>query len=584
MTTTSVPRVVVARRRTPRLRAEAEARLLGLFVVAAGVTGVASALRPQSWERIRVAETALTPWGTGIASGAAALLGLGLILVGRGVIQRRRLALWTAFALLAASTAAHLLQGLDVAAAAITAGPATLLFFKRRLFVVDPGPARFTALAKLTAWLGVIDFAYGMLGLLSHASRMHPALTFPRALAEIGNSLIGLPGPLNIVGRFGDWFPISLSVLGAVSLAALLLTALAPVALRDGDPGAGRADLHRLLGRGDGDTLDPFILRRDKRYVFSPDRRAAVGYRYVHGVGLAAGDPVGEPSSFPAATAAFVELCERMGWRPAVLAAREDRVPLYADLGLRAIYIGDEAVIDVDDFTLDGRRMRNVRQSVNHTIRNHVTTQVLREGDIDLRLRRQLQRLSAEQRAGDPEFGFTMALGEQFTGRYPECVVIVARDRTGRPVGFQRYVPCIGDTALSLDSMRRLPGSPNGVNERMIVDTVAWARDHGVGVVSLNFAAFRSMMEEDVELEPVQNVSIWVIRRFDGRFGVQLDTLRRFNSKFRPRWIPRFAAYRSPADLPAVGFAAFSAEGFLPFDSRSRLKPPEPPVEIPAAH
>jgi lysyl-tRNA synthetase class 2 len=578
MTTTGVPRVVVARERTPRLRAEAEARLLGLCVVAAGAAGVASALAPLSWERIRVAEVALTPWGTGIASGGAALLGLGLILVGRGVIQRRRFALWTAVALLAGSTVAHLLQGLDLVAAGLTAAAATLLIVKRGLFVVDPGTARFTALAKVTAWLAVVDIAYGSLGLLSHASRIHPPLTFTRAIEEIGNRLIGLPGPLDIAGRFGDWFPISLSVLGAVSLSALLLTALAPVALRGGGSEPERRQLSRLLRRPDGDTLDPFILRRDKRYVFSPDRRAAVGFRYVHGVGLAAGDPVGDPASFAPAASAFVALCERMGWRPAVLAAREDRIPIYASLGLRAIYIGDEAVIDVADFTLDGRRMRNVRQSVNHTIRFGVTTEIVREGDIDLRLRRQLQRLAAEHRAGDPEYGFSMALGEQFTGRYPECVVVLARDRDARPVGFQRYVPCREGRALSLDSMRRLPGSANGVNERMIVDMVSWARERGIDVVSLNFAAFRSMMEEGVELEPVQNLSIWVIRRFDGKFGVQLDTLRRFNDKFRPRWVPRFAAYRSPADLPAIGFAAFSAEGFLPFDARSRLKPAEAPA------
>jgi len=579
MTTTGVPRVVVARQRTARLQAEAQARLLGLFVVAAGVAGVASALRPLSWERIRIAEVALTPWGTGIASGAAALLGLGLILVGRGVIQRRRLALWTAFGLLAASTAAHLLQGLDVAAAAISAGPATLLVLKRRLFVVDPGPTRFTALAKLTAWLGVIDLAYGSLGLLSHASRIHPGLTFGRTLEEIGNRLIGLPGPLAFGGRFGDWFPMSLSVLGAISLAALLLTALAPVALRGGGSEAERLQLDRLLGRGDGDTLDPFIVRRDKRYVFSGDRRAAIGYRYVHGVGLAAGDPVGDPASFPAAAAAFLTLCERMGWRPAVIGAREDRIPLYAALGLRAIYVGDEAVIDVHQFTLDGRRMRNVRQSVNHTIRNGVTTEVVREGEIDANLRRRLQRLAAEQRAGDREYGFSMALGDQFTGRYPECIVVVARDRAGRPVGFQRYVPCLRGRALSLDAMRRLPGSANGVNERMIVDAVSWARSRGIELVSLNFAAFRSMFEPGAELERVQSMSKWVISRFEGRFGVQLDTLRRFNSKFRPRWVPRFAIYRSPADLPAIGIAAFSAEGFLPFDNRSRLQP----AEVPAA-
>ena len=59
----------------------------------------------------------------------------------------------------------------------------------------------------------------------------------------------------------------------------------------------------------------------------------------------------------------------------------------------------------------------------------------------------------------------------------------------------------------------------------------------------------------------------WVIRSFEGRLGLQMDTLRRFNEKFRPRWVPRHIAFRSPVDLPAIALATLSAEGFLPFDS-----------------
>jgi len=137
--------VMVPRARALRLRPEAEARLLGFIVLFAGVAGVASVLVPPPWERLRVAETVLTPWGTGIAEGAAAILGLGLIVVGRGVVQRRRIALWTAVGLLIATTFAHLFGGFDVGYAAVNACGAWLLVRKRRLFVVDPGPARSAA-------------------------------------------------------------------------------------------------------------------------------------------------------------------------------------------------------------------------------------------------------------------------------------------------------------------------------------------------------------------------------------------------------------------------------------------------------
>ena len=79
----------------------------------------------------------------------------------------------------------------------------------------------------------------------------------------------------------------------------LVLLALAPVADRFVVHDEERTRVRGLVARPDGDTLDPFALRHDKRYVFSADGRAVVAYRYVNGVGLAAGDPVGEVESAP---------------------------------------------------------------------------------------------------------------------------------------------------------------------------------------------------------------------------------------------------------------------------------------------
>jgi lysyl-tRNA synthetase class 2 len=210
--------------------------------------------------------------------------------------------------------------------------------------------------------------------------------------------------------------------------------------------------------------------------------------------------------------------------------------------------------------------MRNVRQAVSRTRNAGVRTQILREAELDPRLRRALLDVAAAQRREFREFGFSMALGDVLTGAHPDCLLVVCRDRTGEPVAFQRYVPCRQEHALSLDAMRRLPRAPGGVHERMIVEVVSWANAHGATDVSLNFAAFRSLFEEDAELEPGQAVEAWLMRRMEGRFGIQMDSLRRFNAKFGPRWVPRYLIYTSPAHLPAIGLAALSAEGFLPFD------------------
>ncbi|MFC5748242.1 phosphatidylglycerol lysyltransferase domain-containing protein [Actinomadura rugatobispora] len=550
-----------------------QARMLGTAVAGAGVVAILSGLSPQWRGHLRVVEGLLAPEVMDWAAGSIALIGLGLILLGRGVSGRRRLAWRTTLILLAVATLVHVLDGLDVPGASITLALAAVLVWRRRLFVVGLGPARWGSVARLGIVVVTLDFLYGIAGLALRSAEVRPGLTVGGAVQEVAARLVGMAGPLTITGRFGQWFPASVTVVGGLTLAVLLAAAFAPIALRGVGPATERAELAGLLGRTDGGSLDPFILRTDKSWVFSGDRRAALGMRYVHGVALATGDPVGAPAAFPAAVREFLGLCGRTGWRPAVIGLRQDLLPIYLDAGLRSIYIGDEAMIDVSRFDLTGRAMRNVRQAVSRTRNFGITTQILREGEVPADLRRRVLDIAAAQRGAYREFGFSMALGDLLTGAFPGCVLIVCRDATSRPVAFQRYVPCRRGTMLSLDAMRRLPAAPNGVNERMIIDMVGWAGAHGVTQISLNFAAFRTLLDEATQRGPGQAMAAWALRRGEGRFGMQVDSLRRFNAKFHPQWNSRYLVYRSRADLPAIGLAALSAEGFLPFDPGRR--PPD---------
>jgi len=547
-----------------------KARLLGLAVSLAGLVNIGSAVTPGLADRFSTLRELVTPLSSEIAAGATAVLGIGLLLVGRGISQRKLIAYQVGLVILLVSTATHVVKGLDIEEAALTAGLALVLWLNRRIFVAGPDPLRWHTLARVVPTVFVIDFAYGMGGLFLRHGLLHPHLTFTRALMETGSRLIGMTGPLQFEGRFfAKWFPLSITAIGALSIAYIVSLVLAPVATRLPGRRDEREVVRGLADRSDGDTLDPFALRRDKRYVFSPDGRAAVAYRYLNGVGLASGDPVGDPASFDAAVAAFVDLCERSGWRPAVYGARVDRIPLYERAGLKSIYIGDEAIIDVPSFSLEGRKMRNVRQSVAHSVRAGVTTEVHREGQLDPTLKRALIGISDRHLAGQPERGFSMGLDGVLTGRDPETVLIVCRDHTRAPIAFQRYVPCKAGGGLSLDAMRRDTGVPGGVNEQMIVDIVEWARAHEVLEVSLNFAAFRNMLEKGADMGKLESVAAWMIRKLPSY--IQIDTLRKFNKKFRPRWVPRYAIYRSTIDIAAVGIAALNAEAMLPFQKRDEV-------------
>jgi lysyl-tRNA synthetase class 2 len=355
-----------------------------------------------------------------------------------------------------------------------------------------------------------------------------------------------------------------------VVLSWLLASAPAP---RPGNR-AQRAILRAMISHPDSETLAPFALRYDKSHVFSPDGRAAIAYRVLAGMAVAGGDPIGARESWPGAVAEFSALVERSGWRPAVLGAGPEARPLWQERGMRCIGIGDEVIVDAEAFSLDGRTMRNVRQAVRRTERAGLVTEVIPERQLDPGLAGQLRRIHREWLgAAGREHGFAMNLDGMARGVHPDALIVVAMAPEGYAVAFQRYLPAAHagrNAALSLDVMPRTPLSPNGVNERLIVDMIEYARNHGYRRVSLNFAAFRPLLAQarsaPEALTRTQRATIRAIGLLDPL--IQVDSLYRFNDKFQPGWIPRAVLLGSWFDLPRFAVAAFGLEFALPYDRR----------------
>jgi lysyl-tRNA synthetase class 2 len=378
--------------------------------------------------------------------------------------------------------------------------------------------------------------------------------------------LFGVAARLHLAPRL-DMGSASL-VVAIVTLITVMRAAAAPEPSGEHE----RARVRRLVARSGADTLAPFALRSDKTYLFSADGSAAIGYRVLAGVAVVGGDPVGDPSAFADVVDRFHALCARRGWRPAVLGARADLVPLWH--GMRSVGFGDEVVLDVSPFSLATRRMRNVRQAVRRTYNAGVRTAVVPASGIPTALRAEMAELSRQWLGSGRERGFSMILDGLFDDDHPAGLFVLAFDNTGELVGFQRYLPC-GDPdaewALSLDVMRRTRSRLNGLNERMIVDVIQYAREHGAGRVSLNFAAFRELLDRGGRRGPLEQVGYRVLHLLDPL--IQVESLYLFNAKFRPGYIPRSVLLSSWFALPATLVALLGLEFALPYDRRRHSEP-----------
>jgi lysyl-tRNA synthetase class 2 len=295
--------------------------------------------------------------------------------------------------------------------------------------------------------------------------------------------------------------------------------------------------------------------------VWSPTRKAAVSYRVVSGVCLASGDPVGDPEAWPGAITAMLELAERHAWVPAVMGCSELGGTAWSRAGLQVLELGDEAVLDVRSFSLEGRAMRGVRQAVSRVERAGYTTRVRRVGDLTDAELAEVRRVAQSWRDGGTERGFSMALGRFGDPADGECVLVTA-ETDGRLRALLHFVPW-GGSGLSLDLMRRDRQSENGINELLITAAVRSAPELGVCRLSLNFAVFRAALERGERLGAGPVTRGWrALLVFASRWW-QIESLYRFNAKFAPEWVPRFVCFRAHRDLPRVAVAALEAEAFL---------------------
>ncbi|GAB2761512.1 bifunctional lysylphosphatidylglycerol synthetase/lysine--tRNA ligase LysX [Streptomyces bullii] len=398
--------------------------------------------------------------------------------------------------------------------------------------------------------------------------------TLPRGqrLAWAADRVCGalVPGD-SFDGRPPRPLPFLLGLFGALALlnaAATLFRSQRMEAALHGDEEARIRALLRAYG--DQDSLGYFATRRDKAVVFSPSGKAAVTYRVEAGVCLGSGDPVGDREAWPHAIAAWLDRARRHAWVPAVMGASEEGARAYVRAGLGALQLGDEAIVHVPDFDLDGRDMRVTRQAVHRVRRTGATCRIRRHATLTEEEMRQIVDRADTWRDTETERGFSMALDRLGDPADGDCLLVEARDRDGRLLALLSFVPWGGD-GVSLDLMRRDRTAPNGVTEFMVAELCAAAPKLGIRRISLNFAVFRSVFEEGARIGAGPVLRLW--RRlllFLSKWW-QLEALYRSNAKYRPEWYPRFLCYADAASLARVGLASAIAEGFVSVPSMHKL-------------
>lgn len=521
-----------------------------------GLADIVAAVRPGLAARFARVEEVLPAY---VSAGhlAAALSGVALLMLSRGLWRRKRTAWAAVLVVLGVSAVGHLVKGHDIDEALVAGALFAWLLTKRDVFHARPDrPSLAQGLRTLVAAV-VATLAYGTIGfyLLDRHFSVNFGLRAALRQTAVMFTQFYDPGLEPLTG-FGRYFADSIYVVGALTFAYALVMLLRPVLVRAPATAAERARAGGIVRGWGRSTLASTTLLPDKSYWFS-DGGSVVAFVVDSGIALALGDPIGPADDLPDAVAGFCARCGRNGWTPVFYQVLPDGLAAYETAGLRRVKIGVEAIVDVRAFSLAGKSHKAERNRINHLEELGFRAQV-HEPPLPPRLLHELRNVS--------DAWLTMVHGSEkrfslgwFDDAYIRaCPAMAVHAPDGRVVAFANVIPEYRLNEGSIDLMRRLPEAPPGTMDLMFVRLIEWCAERGYDTFNLGLSSLAGVGEAqaDPAAERLLHVAYERLNQFYSFKG-----LHEYKEKFDPRWEPRYLIYPAATELPAVLLALVRANG-----------------------
>lgn len=526
-----------------------------LLTAAMGVINVLSAVTPSLHDRLRLLEQ-YSPFA--ISTGGhltSALAGFALLLLAVSLWRRKRIGWLLTVAILVISIPTHLLKGLDYEEASFAAVLLVLLFFTRSYFHArSDAPSIRAGLLAVLAALG-FTLAYGVLGFFLLDRHFNAHFGFWSALRQtvIMFTQFYDPGLQSITG-FGRFFADSIYVVGAATMGYALVMLLRPVLIRRVVPDEERARAWTVVRAFGRSSLARYALLDDKQFFFSPNG-SLISFVVENRVALALGDPIGPPEDVPDAIAAFKSFCAPNDWLPAFYQVLPTHLDVYRAAQFDALALGQEAIVDLSAFTLEGSENKTLRNSYNKMVHFGYHYDVV-QPPFSPRMLRELASISDEWLTGRGASELRFSLGWFDEAYLQTCPLLLVRDREGFIEAFANIVTEFQANEVAVDLMRYRHITESGLMDFLFVSLFQWAREQGLAAFNLGLSALSGVGEhsQDPAIERALNYIYRNVSRFYNFRG-----LHSFKEKFHPTWSPRYLIYPSAASLPAVSVALLRA-------------------------
>lgn len=481
------------------------------------------------------------------------LIGFALVISSLNIFARKKRAWTIVLGLSSFSIVFHLTKGLDYEEAMLSVVVVAVLLLTSKTFSVkSSAPNLRWGMVRLAVAGGVV-LLYGVAGFWLLDER-HFGVNF-----HIGDSVRSTLRVLSFASEaglvpltsYGRWFLDSLYLIAGTGIMYAGFAIFRPVIYRFGTLPHERALARSIADQYARTTLDYFKLWPDKSYFFTPSHSCFLAYSVGGKSALVLGDPVGPESEVGFAIQAFLEFCRDNGWYVGFHQTLPDFLPLYQDAGMKKLKIGDDAIVELKDFKLEGKSKKEFRYKVRQLEGMGIHT-VEYPSPVPPKVTAQLKGVSDEwlRIPGRRERTFTLGLfSEDYLRSTP---VVAAVDQDDRILAFVNLITMQNLKELTIDLMRRRTEAPNGIMDYLFVKLFLYAKEHGYERFNLGMAPMAGFQEHEEATAEERAIHSFFQQL---NFLFSYHGLRQFKAKFASSWEPRYLIYSNVLELPRLALA-----------------------------
>lgn len=305
-----------------------------------------------------------------------------------------------------------------------------------------------------------------------------------------------------------------------------------------------------LLETYGGNVDSQLVFLKDK-YVYyyrdaSGESTAFLQFKTFNNKCLVMGDPNGKRDDFYALLTQFIKECDLYGYSPVFYEVSEDMVMLLHDAGFDFIKMGEEAHVNLQSFTLTGKKRKNERNVMNHFAKDGYTFDIIHP-PFTTECLQDLNVISDEWLNGRTEKGFSLGFFSEDYLRLAPIAVI--KDREHRIVAFANIMPTYTKHMISIDLMRYSKDAPSSVMDFLFLSLFQHLQAEDYVTFDLGMAPFSNVGTSRFSFK--QERLAYLIFKFGNRF-YSFKGLRAYKQKYATSWNPRYTAYSRKAFLPYV--------------------------------